>query len=250
MLKVLAYLLSIIHFIIFGFLIVIFHPIQVIGYNFFGYNAHRQAVVLLSYLLIKNFYTLGGKPVFQGFEQIPINKPLIIVANHQSMYDIAPVVWGFRKNHPKFISKKELGKNIPSISYNLKKGGSVLIDRKNGSQSIKEILKLGKKMEAQNWSVCIFPEGTRSKDGQLKTFQLAGFKTLLKASPNALIVPFAIDGNYKLHQWGNFPLVPFVHLKYTALAPIERTNSSDEVLLELVKSQLNKQLSNQKMKGI
>jgi 1-acyl-sn-glycerol-3-phosphate acyltransferase len=161
------------------------------------------------------------------------------------MYDISPIVRAFRKHHVKFISKKELGKKIPSISYNLRKGGSVLIDRKNGAQSIKEILKLGRKMEDKNWSVCIFPEGTRSKYGQLRTFHLAGFKTLLKASPNALIVPFAIDGNYKLHRWGQFPLNIGIKLKYTALEPIARQELNDEDLLELIRAKIAASLQNE-----
>lgn len=237
--KLFAYPLSVIHFLLMGILLVLFHPVQVLAYQFFGYGAHKKTVDLLNFLLIQNFYTLACKPVFSGFEKLPLQVPLIIVANHQSMYDISPVVWGFRRHHAKFISKKELGKNLPSISYNLRKGGSVLIDRKNGAQSIKEILKLGRKMEEKNWSVCIFPEGTRSRTGQLRTFQTAGFKTLLKASPNALIVPFAIDGNYKLHRWGQFPLNIGIKLRFTALEPLARQALTDEELLEICAQRIN-----------
>jgi 1-acyl-sn-glycerol-3-phosphate acyltransferase len=166
-----------------------------------------------------------------------------IVANHQSMFDISPVVVGFRRHHAKFISKKELGKYLPSISYNLNKGGSVLIDRASGSQSIKEILRLGRLMEEKNYSVCLFPEGTRSKTGQLRRFQSAGFKTLLKASPSAIIVPFVIDGNYKLHKYGMFPLNIGLRLKYSVLEPISRENYTDEELLELAESRIKKALS-------
>lgn len=230
--KLFGYIFSSIHYLLMISVLCIFHPLQVIAYNLFGYKAHKFVVDFMNLILVCNFYPLLSRPVFKGFDKIPRNKPLIIVSNHQSMYDISPVAWGFRKHHAKFISKKELGKNLPSISYNLKKGGSVLIDRANGSQSIKEILKLGKKMEQHNWSVCIFPEGTRSKDGKLKRFQLAGFKTLLKASPSALVVPFVVSGNYKLHKWGEFPLNIGLRLNYTALSPIDRTSLSDEEILE------------------
>ena len=66
----------------------------------------------------------------------------MIVANHQSMNDIPPIIWYLRKHHPKFVSKMELGKGIPSVSYNLVHGGSVLIDRKNSKQAIGQIGKL------------------------------------------------------------------------------------------------------------
>ena len=159
------------------------------------------------------------------------------------MFDISPIVWGFRKHHAKFISKKELGKNIPSISYNLRKGGSVLIDRENGSQSIKEIFKLGQVLEQKNYSACLYPEGTRSKDGKVKQFRLGGFKSLLRASPSALIVPFVVDGNYKLHKYGMFPLNIGLHLKYTVLEPLERDGHSDEDLLLLVENEIKKALN-------
>ncbi len=236
--KLIAYPLTIIHYLFMGLFLGLFHFVQVFAFNILGYSAHKKTVDTLNHILIYNLYTLLCRPKFTGFNKLPKNVPLIIVANHQSMYDISPVVWGFRKHHAKFISKKELGHYIPSISYNLRKGGSVLIDRESGAQSIKEILKLGKKMEEKNWSVCIFPEGTRSKTGKLRNFQSAGFKTLLKASPSALIVPFVIHENYKLHKWGNFPLNIGLKLTYTALSPIKRESFSDEELLEQARNQI------------
>jgi len=241
--KIFAYPVTLIYYLFFGTLLGIFHIAQVTAYNLFGYSAHKKTVDLLNYLLVKNLYTLFCRPLFQGFENLPQNIPLIVVSNHQSMFDISPIVWGFHRHHIKFISKKELGKGIPSISYNLRKGGSALIDRKSGSQAIKEILKLGKNMEQKKWSACIFPEGTRSKNGKLKKFQLAGFKTLLKASPSALIVPFVINGNYKLHKWGSFPLNIGLKLKYTALQPVDRKNfNSEEELLEYIRKQIEKNI--------
>jgi 1-acyl-sn-glycerol-3-phosphate acyltransferase len=242
--KILAYPISIVHYLLLITILSVFHILQVVAFNLFGYNAHKRVVDALNFCFAYNVLSLLCPVSFYGFKNIPKNRPLIIVSNHQSMYDISPIGWVLRKHHPKFISKKELGKNLPSVSYNLHKGGSVLIDRGSGSQSIKEILKLGKKMEEKNWSVCLFPEGTRSKTGELKAFQAAGFKTLLKASPSALIVPFVIDGNYKLHKWGSFPLNIGVRLKYSVLEPMNRENfNNDEELLEAVRNKINNKLN-------
>ena len=62
------------------------------------------------------------------------------------MYDIPPIIWFLRKHHAKFISKIELTKGIPSISYNLRNGGGANIDRKDSKQSIMEIVKLAQRM--------------------------------------------------------------------------------------------------------
>lgn len=231
--RILAYPLTVVFYIFFGLLLLIFHPIQVLCLHLGGYNAHKRSVEILNYLIIKSFLILGSRIRFEGFEKLPAGRPLIIVANHQSAWDIPPVVWGFRRHHPKFISKKELAKNIPSISYNLKHGGSALIDRKNGAQSIKELIKLGQKVEKNKYSVCIFPEGTRSTNGQMRSFQSAGIKTLLKVAPSAVIIPFAIDGNCNLQVRKSWVMRLGIKLNYKVLDPIEPgTKSAEEIVTE------------------
>ena len=240
--KILSYLLTPIYLICFGLLLGIFHPVQMFTNWIWGYPVRKKAVDVLNYGLLYSLKILGTKITFQGFENIPHNRPLIIVANHQSTLDIPAVIVGFRKNHPKFISKIELGKWIPSISYNLRHGGSVLIDRNNPRQSVKDILTLGKHIEAKNYAACIFPEGTRSKDGKIKTFMPAGIASLIKTSPSALVVPFAIDGNYELMKHGYFPMTFGVHLKFSALEPIEPKGMDSGELAQMLEDRIRKQL--------
>ncbi|MFC1844201.1 lysophospholipid acyltransferase family protein [Thermodesulfobacteriota bacterium] len=237
--KMFEYILSLIYLIVFGVLLGIFHLVQVVCWNVWGYTAQKRAVEMMSYLIIESLAILGSRVEFKGFEKLPKDCPLIIVSNHQSQYDIPPIVWGFRKHHPKFISKIQLGKGIPSISYNLRKGGSVLIDRKNRSQSIKAIIKLGRQIEENNYSACIFPEGTRSKDGKVKTFKVGGLGTLLKTSPSAAIVPFAVNGNYLLQR---FPMGVGEKLTYTVLDPIARENHTAEEISEMCELAIKKEL--------
>ena len=80
---------------------------------------------------------MGIQVRFDRRLDLTIGKPLIIVANHQSTYDIPPIIWYLKKFHPKFISKKQLGRGIPGVSYNLRNGGSVLIDRSRPKESIR-----------------------------------------------------------------------------------------------------------------
>lgn len=219
--NILSYILTPVYLLWFGLLLVVFHPIQVVTRWIWGYPVRKKVVDVLNFALLYGLRILGTKITFRGMEKVPLDRPIIIVANHQSTLDIPPVVVGFRKNHPKFISKIELGKWIPSISYNLRHGGSVLIDRKNPRQSVKDILTLGKHIEENNYAACIFPEGTRTKNGKVKTFMPAGIASLVKTSPSALIVPFAINGNYELMRRGYFPMTFGLHLKYTAFDPID-----------------------------
>src|SRR5690606_20818384 len=106
---------------------------------------------------------------------------------------IYPLTWYMRKHHPKFISKIELGKGIPSVSYNLRHGGAALIDRKNPRQSLPAHMAFGDYIETSKRAAVIFPEGNRSKNGVPKPFQTKGLDILFKKIPSALIVPISIN---------------------------------------------------------
>ncbi len=230
--KILGYLLSPVYLLAFILLLLIFHPVQVICRRLGGYPLRKRSVDVLNYLLLYSLVIVGARIRFRGFEKLPQGRPFIIVSNHQSLMDIPPIVWGFRKHHPKFVSKKELGKGIPSISYNLRHGGSVLIDRENGRQSIIEIARLGKHIEAECYCASIFPEGTRSKTGEVRHFQHPGIAALLRSAPSAWIVPFVIDGNSELIKQGYYPLQFGTRLTYTVLDPIDPAGRDPKELTE------------------
>lgn len=204
--KLLSYPLSVVYYFCFGLCLVIFHPIQWICINVFGYQAHKKSVDYLNFFLVRCTNILGTTYTFKNREVIPENVPIIFVANHQSLYDIVGIIWFLRKFHAKFVSKKELGKGIPSVSYNLCHGGSILIDRKDPKQAIPLIKGLSEYIETNNRSAVIFPEGTRSKNGKPKEFALSGLKILCKYAPSAYVVPISINNSWKMVKFGPFPM--------------------------------------------
>lgn len=219
--KIIAYPLTVLYYICFGITLAVFHPIQWVCFNWFGYQAHKISVDWLQFFLMRSLNVLGTRFTFTNPYDIDTDQPLIIVANHQSMYDISPITWYMRKHHPKFISKKELGKGIPSVSYNLRHGGSVLIDRKNPRQSLPAIMKFGEYIENTNRAAVIFPEGTRSKTGIPKPFQTKGLEILIKKIPSGTIVPISINNSWKMLRYGNFPMGIGNHLKFTVHQPLK-----------------------------
>jgi len=106
----------------------------------------------------------------------PADGPFLFVSNHQSMFDMPLIYSLLSKHYPTFVSKKELGKNYPSISYGLRALGSCLIDRKNAKQSIS----LLKKHSEKGISTIVFPEGTRAPEGSLIKYRRSGIETLLE----------------------------------------------------------------------
>lgn len=208
--------------------LVIFHPIQWICFNVFGYEVHKKSVDILQWCLMRCGNILGTRYTFNNPQKIDINRPLIIVANHQSLHDIYPLTWYMRKHHPKFISKIELEKGIPSVSYNLRHGGAALIDRKNPRQSLPALMKFGEYIEKTKRAAVIFPEGTRSKTGVPKPFQTKGLEILFKKIPSALIVPISINNSWKTVRYGNFPMGLGCHLTFTVHEPIKLATFSDK----------------------
>ena len=177
---------------------------------------------------------LGTRFTFINPHNIPTDQPLIIVANHQSMYDIPPLLYYMSKYHPKFVSKIELGKGIPSVSYNLRHGGSVLIDRKQPLKSIKAIKDFAQKISNNNWSAIIFPEGTRSKTGHPKPFKTKGLQTLITHMPNALVVPITINNSWKILRYGKFPLGLGVHILFKVHKPLTTDQLNTPKLIKKV----------------
>lgn len=203
--KLLSYILSPIFTCSFFLILLVFHPLQWFSYNIFGYITFQKVVDAMNFCLVKNLLILGIQVKVINTYELPIDTSLIFVSNHQSLFDISPISWYFRKHSPKFVSKKELGKGIPSVSYNLRKGGAVLIDRSNGKQAIVEMVKFAKRISTKKWSGVIFPEGTRSKDGQPKSFAESGLKVLTKYNPDGYVVPLTVNNSWKVFKYGKFP---------------------------------------------
>ncbi len=232
----LAYILSSIFYLFYGILLLFFHVLQWIGFNLGKYKGHKMAVDLMNCTFTYLLYILGSKIKFINKHPIPKNVPLIVVSNHQSMHDISPLSCYLRKQHPKFISKIELGKGIPSVSYNLRHGGSVLIDRKDSRQSLAAIKEFGKYIEQNNYAAVIFPEGTRSKDGKPKRFSENDLKILTKFVPSAYVIPVTVNNCWKLNKKGMFPLGLGVKITFEFHEAIEAKSMKFEDLFNKVET--------------
>ena len=180
---------------------------------------------------MRSLNVLGTRFSYNNPNHIEKDRPVIIVANHQSMYDIPPLIWFLRKHHVKFVSKKELGKGIPSVSYNLRHGGSVLIDRKEPFKSIKAIEDFAKRIEKNNWAAVIFPEGTRSRTGKPKPFKTKGLLTMFENAPNAIILPVSINNSWKTLRYGKFPMGLGAHITFDCHSPLELNQFEDKNIL-------------------
>lgn len=242
--KLFSYPLSVIFYLCFGLTITVFHPIQWICLNLFGYQAHKKSVDYLNWTLLRCMNVMGTTFHFDIQTDLPRETPILIVSNHQSMWDIPPIIWYMRKYHPKFISKKELGKGIPSISFNLKYGGSVLIDRDDREQAVSEMQKFTDYLNRFNRSGVIFPEGTRSRTGEPKPFRRTGLATLFDRLPTGYVIPVTVNNSWKLQRWGMFPIPIGTRVQHIAHPALKISDFSTEELIDKVEEIVTSKIQN------
>ena len=140
------------------------------------------------------FKVLGIEWRIEGAENII--RPAIFCSNHQSFLDIV-LLPGMLPREVVFIAKREV-KNVPFLGPAFAKGGAVLIDRKNPRGAI-ESIRQGIAELPPDWGVVIFPEGTRSETGELRTFKKGCVHVAL--ATGYPIVPMAVHGVRELTRW-------------------------------------------------
>jgi 1-acyl-sn-glycerol-3-phosphate acyltransferase len=134
-------------------------------------------------------WSMGINLTITGQDDIPTNTPCIFMANHTSLLDILVMACAI-PIHFNFIAKKELIW-APLIGIDLIMAGDFLIDRSNPRKAKACLDKVAKRLQ-QGGSVLIFPEGTRSQNGDLLPFKRGAFKLAKKSG--ATVVPCYIHG--------------------------------------------------------
>lgn len=150
-------------------------------------------------------FVCGIKIEVKGMENLSLDGPTVLVANHQGNFDIPVMVSALPFNF-RFMVKQELFR-IPMFGWYMKNRGDVSIDRgspRNAIIALKKISEMVKKGEP----VLIFPEGTRSMDGSVGEFKRGSMIVAMNA--NARIVPIAISGSINIQKRGTLMVNPSV----------------------------------------
>jgi 1-acyl-sn-glycerol-3-phosphate acyltransferase len=129
------------------------------------------------------------KVTVTGLSNIDLSLPYIYMSNHQSAFDI-PVLQAHLPVRFSWLAKAELFK-IPVFGYALGRAGHISIDRSNRKSAFKSLKNAARNIRS-GVSVIIFPEGTRSRDGNIRQFKKGGF--VLAVDAGVPIVPVIIHG--------------------------------------------------------
>lgn len=156
----------------------------------------------------------GLKFTVNGTENLPDDEPAIYVCNHQSNFDILLLYAGLPIQF-RWMAKQELFR-IPLFGAAMKRAGYIPIDRSNRRQAMRSVTAAAGQIR-KGASVVIFPEGTRTADGNLMPFKKGALMIASKAG--VPVVPMAISGSYQAQPKGQFRINP-AHLKLSILPAI------------------------------
>jgi 1-acyl-sn-glycerol-3-phosphate acyltransferase len=205
----------------FGATLLLFDPLQRVA-RLFGQRPQERVAGWLQVALVRVFGLARTRLIVERDPAVRAGAPYLVIVNHQSMFDIPILGAVLFHNFPKYISKRELARWIPSISYNLRRGGNAIIDRSDRESATRAIRTLGAQVRERGVSAVIYPEGTRSRDGKLGPFKPAGAQALLDEAPEVPILPVAIDGSWRLLRFNLLPIPFGTRVRLRVGAPIER----------------------------
>lgn len=164
-----------------------------------------------------------------GRKNIDINQSYVVIANHQSAFDIF-VLYGFLNIDFKWVMKQEARK-LPGIGIGCEKVGHIFIDRTDHDSAIKS-LNTAKKKIVNGTSIIFFPEGTRSSDGIIRDFKKGAFKMALDL--DLPILPVTIIGTKEILPNKTLDLFPG-KVSMRIHEPISIESYSDVNIDELMK---------------
>lgn len=166
----------------------------------------------------------------QGRELIEPGRSYIVMSNHQSLYDI-PVMFQALQIPVRMVAKKELFR-IPVMGGGMRGAGFIEIDRQNRHAAVRSLNEARERLLADQTSLWIAPEGTRSVDGRLGEFKRGGFHLALEAGLH--ILPATIDGSLRAHRSGSNHVNKGVTVRVTVSPSIDPVGYGKQNVRELM----------------
>lgn len=180
----------------------------------------------------------GCRIVVEGREKIDPKTTCVLVANHQSLTDVMAL--GALALPFKWVSKKE-NFRIPCIGWNASLNQYISVDRGN-VRCVRQTM-----AECRDWlkrgvSLMMFPEGTRSKTGEMQPFHIGSFK--LAEESGCPVVPIVVDGTFPIYRgWKVKPFPGTITIRVLDPVTVEEAGGKAQALCELVQERMENELA-------
>lgn len=172
---------------------------------------------------------LGLQVEVEGLEKVDPSRNYVYMANHLSFLD-GPLLFYVIPGKVRVILKKSVFR-IPVVGPGMRFVGFIPVDRKRASGGKRSIDEAARLMKERGYSFLIFPEGTRSRTGELQPFKRGGFFLALAAG--VPIVPVTISGTFELMPRGQLFPAPG-KVKVIFHTPVETSGCTADDIPSLV----------------
>ncbi len=204
------------------------------------YIACRSARILFAiFKLYRKFNFLGDKE-----SKASLPDQFIVLSNHQSLLDIVVYLKYFGGKRTRFVAKDTLA-SVPMVGKMLKTQEHCMIPRRgSASVAMASIDRFSERVLQRNQIPVIFPEGTRSRDGNLRKFSSAGFRRLVEKTHLPIAV-CALDGGWNISNLDT--VIRTLHkgayrVKVLKVYPFPETKQEEKLILEESQVLIQKQL--------
>ncbi len=170
-------------------------------------------------------WAAGVKVVLENAERIDQDRAQVLVANHVSWFDVL-VLAGHVPGTYRFVAKKELAK-IPLFGAAWQACGHIGIDRSDRMSAIESLSAARRGIAEDHPTMILFPEGTRSPTGELRSFKKGAF--VLAIQTGVEVIPAAILGSWEVMRKGSWRIRTgrTVRVRFGAPLPVEGLGLDD-----------------------
>ena len=200
---------------------------------------YDKAYVICRKIVARALKTGNIELEIMGKDKLPLEDGYLITPNHQGMFDMLVMMNVFKKCIA-FIPKIEIA-NVFVLKQVIAGTGSICIDRNDIKQSMKVIIKVSDEIKAGK-NFVIFPEGTRSRDGNnILDFKGGSFKSAMRVK--APIVPCAIIDSYKVLDTNSIKPVKVTAIFLDPIYPKEYEGMTTTDVAIVVKEKIENKIS-------
>lgn len=161
-------------------------------------------IELMAALTTAPLRRVGGANIQFPPSIVPCGPGTLIVMNHQSVLDIPLVVRTVERGYPRIVTRARYHRFIPLISYMVRLYQYPVVDpTANPKEVLRSVRSMARAGRDSDVPIALFPEGTRTKDGEIGRFRVRGLSNLLKQRTWTVYV-FVVDGYWRTAKFADF----------------------------------------------
>jgi 1-acyl-sn-glycerol-3-phosphate acyltransferase len=161
-------------------------------------------IKMLAWLTTRPLVFIGGARLQVPPCVVPSAPGTLILMNHQSLFDIPLVVQTVRDGYPLIVTRARYSRFVPLISHLIRLYQYPVVDPTANRRELRESIdSLGERGRNSEVPIAMFPEGTRTKNGDIGRFKSAGMKRLL-SERTWIVHIFVTDGLWSISKFKDF----------------------------------------------